>query len=591
MKKTLLFALMAMLVAISCNRFDDSAIWDKLREHEKRIAYLEESCKQINTDIATLQNIVAALESSDYIVNAYPLASGDGYTLVFKSGKSIVIRDGKDGVAPIVSVRQDDDGVYYWTINGEWLLADGAKVIASSSNINNNKYAPPMFRIEDSYWYISCDYGVTWEKFCLVAEDAELNSNSAYSLFKEVIIGEDYIQIILNDDEATVINLPFYVDLGEVSIVELEGEILEGNINTGGGITPSTTVFYKVVDITMLDKSTTLYVESTSNNQYTTLWALYSEPYKNSLQPLLAKGGLTSEMQSDSIDLSIFPTATILYVAVGSKEGLAKITYEEKIPTAYDEIMDELIALTNKPAISWIDDDFTGVDYNGNISEQYSVVHNWCVRNDIKCDFAIIPDAPLSSITKKIEVAKQWEEDNFHFLFHPVHSEGWYNYSQDKPHDIEAVKKSIVTGLRRLREYGLLCPLDMLVWPGNSHTFDDNIEVVKNYMDVAISVTQGVNHAADADRYKIARISIERLNKGQTVSDIKRIIDNAVERGDWLIFYTHIHSIMIADNVSETGFTTANLFELLRYANEKVKLRPTEAIWRERRIMWEYSGK
>jgi hypothetical protein len=104
-------------------------------------------------------------------------------------------------------------------------------------------------------------------------------------------------------------------------------------------------------------------------------------------------------------------------------------------------------------------------------------------------------------------------------------------------------------------------------------------------------VTQGVNHAADNSRYKIARIGLERLNNDQTVTDIKKIIDRAVDRGDWLIFYTHIHSVKIADEVTESGFTTANLFEIVKYANEKVKLRPTEAIWRERRVMWEYSGK
>ena len=594
MKRILLLILTATIVAISCNKFDDSAIWDKLREHERRIVQLEELCKQINEEISTLQNIVTALETCDYIVNAYPLASGDGYTLVFKSGKSVVIRDGKDGVdgeAPIVSVRQDTDGVYYWTVNGEWLLVNGEKIRASYSDSNSGKdgASTPVFKVEDGYWYISCDNGITWEKFCEAIVDGEQNGNGNF--FKEVIVGESYVQIVLNDEENTIIQLPLYVESDKVEIIELEGEICAGNINTGGGITPTTTTFYKAIDITLIDKSTTLCVESTSCSQYTTLWAIYSEPYANTLQYMLGKGGLTSEMQSDVIDLSQFPTATMLYVAVGSENDSAKVTYEQKAPTAYDEAMKELIALVNKPAISWVDDDFTGVDANGNISDEYSVVHNWCVQNDIKCDFAIIPDAPLSVVSKKIEVAKSWEEKSFHFLFHPVHSEGWYNYGPNAPHDVDLVKKSIVSGLRQLQEYGLMCPSDILVWPGNSHTFDENIEVVKNYMDMAISVTPGVNHAADNSRYKIARIGLERLGKDQTVADIKKIIDKAVERGDWLIFYTHIHSIVIADDVSERGYTTANLFEIVKYANDKVKLRPTEAIWRERRVMWEYSGK
>jgi hypothetical protein len=37
--------------------------------------------------------------------------------------------DGKDGHTPVISVRKDTDGVYYWTLDGEWLLdADGNKI-------------------------------------------------------------------------------------------------------------------------------------------------------------------------------------------------------------------------------------------------------------------------------------------------------------------------------------------------------------------------------------------------------------------------------------------------------------------------------
>ena len=97
MKKILMFILMVIGVAISCNKFDDSEIWDKLNDHESRIAYLEDLCKKMNTDIVNLQTLVTALDAGDYIVNASPLVTGDGYTFIFKSGKSVVIYNGKDG--------------------------------------------------------------------------------------------------------------------------------------------------------------------------------------------------------------------------------------------------------------------------------------------------------------------------------------------------------------------------------------------------------------------------------------------------------------------------------------------------------------
>lgn len=189
MKRLITFALMATCLVISCSKFDDSAIWDKLNDHENRIAYLEEVCKKMNNDIVNLQTLVTVLETNDYIVNASPLATGDGYTFIFKSGKSVVIYngkdgkdgtdgkdgiDGKDGVTPTISVMKDVDGVYYWTVNGEWLLVNGQKVKASAidgkngengtNGTNGTDGVTPKFKIEEDYWYVSYDNGNSWEK-------------------------------------------------------------------------------------------------------------------------------------------------------------------------------------------------------------------------------------------------------------------------------------------------------------------------------------------------------------------------------------------------------------------------------------------
>ena len=61
MKRIITFAIMARCLVISCSKFDDSAIWDKLNDHEKRIAYLEEVCNKMNNDIVNLQTLVTAL--------------------------------------------------------------------------------------------------------------------------------------------------------------------------------------------------------------------------------------------------------------------------------------------------------------------------------------------------------------------------------------------------------------------------------------------------------------------------------------------------------------------------------------------------
>ena len=91
------------MLVVSCSKFDATDIWDKLNDHEKRIQYLENYCKQLNTNVISLQNIVSALQENDYITSVVSIMEGGeeiGYTLNFsKSGKVTIYHgaDGKDG--------------------------------------------------------------------------------------------------------------------------------------------------------------------------------------------------------------------------------------------------------------------------------------------------------------------------------------------------------------------------------------------------------------------------------------------------------------------------------------------------------------
>ena len=76
---------MSFCALISCE-FDDSEIWDKLDEHEERIQSLEVLCRQMNTNIESLQSILAALQQNDYVTGVAPIMEGKiviGYTITF----------------------------------------------------------------------------------------------------------------------------------------------------------------------------------------------------------------------------------------------------------------------------------------------------------------------------------------------------------------------------------------------------------------------------------------------------------------------------------------------------------------------------
>lgn len=167
MKRTLLFAL-SLLAVVACSKFDDSAIWNELNKHEDRIVKLETLCNQMNTNIASLQTIIIALQSNDYVVNIAPIKEGNkeiGYTITFSKSGSITIyhgkdgengkdgvngadgkdgqdgangtdgkdgADGEDGYTPKIGVKQHTDGKYYWTLDGNWLLDDSGNMIPTT---------------------------------------------------------------------------------------------------------------------------------------------------------------------------------------------------------------------------------------------------------------------------------------------------------------------------------------------------------------------------------------------------------------------------------------------------------------------------
>ena len=117
--------------------YDDTWIKEATENLKDRVAALEEWQKSVNSDILSLQSLIEALEGKDYVTGVTPLPDGTGYVISFLKSGDVTIKHGErgaqgekgeDGVTPVISVKQDTDGKYYWTINGEWLLDDGNKM-------------------------------------------------------------------------------------------------------------------------------------------------------------------------------------------------------------------------------------------------------------------------------------------------------------------------------------------------------------------------------------------------------------------------------------------------------------------------------
>ena len=82
----------------------------------------------LNTEITDIKTVVSALNKGAVITAVEE--TPQGYRLTFSDGKVIELHHGINGIdgenAPVIGVKEDVDGVYYWTItvNGvtEWLL-------------------------------------------------------------------------------------------------------------------------------------------------------------------------------------------------------------------------------------------------------------------------------------------------------------------------------------------------------------------------------------------------------------------------------------------------------------------------------------
>lgn len=149
------------------------------RTHAK-LQQLQELADSVNRELNTLDLILKELDDGHTILPESLQMTENGYEVSFRDGKKIFIpigRDGVDGRTLIPVGVQDEDGLYYWKVDGEWLLdAEGNRIRAGATD----GYIPLFEARADSLWWISLDNGVTFEPFASCEELA------GFGVFKDV---------------------------------------------------------------------------------------------------------------------------------------------------------------------------------------------------------------------------------------------------------------------------------------------------------------------------------------------------------------------------------------------------------------------
>ena len=194
-----------MTFAVACQEYDLTSIWDKLNEHEARIEELETLCRRLNTNVESLQSIVAVLQSNDHVTDIVKIMENGvevGYSITFAKSGTVTLYHGANAAAPTIGVKKTASGEYYWTINGEWLTDENGSMISATVLDPSAGYITPQFRVADDIWYISYDNGNTWRI------SGDYDSESEYegdSLFKSVKYDGEYVCFTLADDSKIVI--------------------------------------------------------------------------------------------------------------------------------------------------------------------------------------------------------------------------------------------------------------------------------------------------------------------------------------------------------------------------------------------------
>ncbi len=202
-------------IVISCEKYDDTGLKNDVENLENRVNALEKWQSTVNNDLSTLRSIVDALNNKDYITSIEEIKDHSGKVIGFKvifaknGSKEIYFGNdsGQNDTTPDIGIKIDSDGVYYWTLNGNWILDDsGNKIPAQGKNGNDGNDGEygitPRLKIEDGYWLVSYDNGATWEKLGEVG-----SNNTGTGLFKEVIVSDDIVIFVLNDGNRFAVSL------------------------------------------------------------------------------------------------------------------------------------------------------------------------------------------------------------------------------------------------------------------------------------------------------------------------------------------------------------------------------------------------
>lgn len=165
--------LLLALTLVSCQGFVS-----EIADMHIKLLELQADVDRINVTTASLADIVSSMDD-DYIVKIEDIIDGGeiiGYYIIYKNGNTVRVyngidgkkgekgddgHNGRDGHCPLISIRKASDGLWYWTVDGQWMTdGSGERIpVAGQSGIT------PRLKVENGRWQISYDGGISWQDY------------------------------------------------------------------------------------------------------------------------------------------------------------------------------------------------------------------------------------------------------------------------------------------------------------------------------------------------------------------------------------------------------------------------------------------
>ena len=193
-KAILISLLAACMLALPSCQYDDAPLKDRIDILEQNYEDLKAEVEAINGNIGALKAAVNALENKVTISEVAKIEKDGkviGFNITFSDGGHYTIETGADGHSPAIGVKQDADKLYYWTLDGEFLLDEAGQKIPATAHI-----ATPKIRVNsDNNFEISYNNGETWEMIGPAGKEP---------IFREVTDNESEVIFTLADGVTTI---------------------------------------------------------------------------------------------------------------------------------------------------------------------------------------------------------------------------------------------------------------------------------------------------------------------------------------------------------------------------------------------------